>query len=154
MRRPGRPETGVVLRFVVDAVPKPQGSMRAGLRGGRVRVWHESGRELTAWRAWTYAAAIRAARTAGLTLPLDGPLAVSYEFRLPRPASVKRPLPCVKPDLDKLVRAVNDALGEPGTLGRVIAEDSRIVDVSASKRYAEAEGRGPGVTVTVRRWTS
>jgi Holliday junction resolvase RusA-like endonuclease len=58
-------------------------------------------------------------------------------------------VPATKPDLDKLQRAVGDALC-PSTGPGVLREDSRIVKwLSPEKVYAGT--RGPGVEITVVR---
>lgn len=77
-------------------------------------------------------------------VPLDEPVELIVNFYMPKPKSVNRPLPSVAPDLDKLVRAVGDALAIAG----VYADDSRIVRISARKLYAQ--GIEPGATIAVR----
>jgi len=65
----------------------------------------------------------------------DGAVAVHLEFYFYRPKSVsakKRPNPTVKPDLDKLVRSILDALK-----GVIYTEDARVCSVVASKHYAD-----------------
>ena len=76
--------------------------------------------------------------------PIDEPVELIVNFYMPKPASVKRPLPSVSPDLDKLVRSVGDALAIAG----VYTDDSRIVRISARKLYAQ--GIEPGATIAVR----
>lgn len=74
-------------------------------------------------------------------------------FYLVRPKSVplSRVYPSVKPDGDKLERAVFDAL----TIARVWRDDGRCVDGHWRKRYTpHVDHRGdqmPGVTVVLRR---
>jgi len=63
---------------------------------------------------------------------------------MPKPASVKRSLPSVSPDLDKLIRAVGDSLTDSG----VVTDDSRIVRISARKVYAQ--GIEPGASIVVK----
>jgi Holliday junction resolvase RusA-like endonuclease len=53
-------------------------------------------------------------------------------FYVPRPKTVTRKLPSVPIDLDKYLRGLGDAL----TIAGVIEDDSLIVDIIASKRYA------------------
>jgi crossover junction endodeoxyribonuclease RusA len=77
-------------------------------------------------------------------VPLDEPVELIVNFYMPKPKTVDRPLPSVAPDLDKLVRAVGDALAIAG----VYADDSRIVRISARKLYAQ--GIEPGATIEVR----
>ena len=76
--------------------------------------------------------------------PIDEPCELIVNFYMPKPASVKRSLPTVSPDLDKLIRAVGDSLTDSG----IVIDDSRIVRISARKLYAE--GIGPGATILVR----
>ena len=68
---------------------------------------------------------------------LDGPVAVEVAFFLPRGKTVKRKQPAVKPDLDKLVRAVLDAL-----TGYCYKDDGQVVRVVAVKEYADGQHTG------------
>ena len=76
--------------------------------------------------------------------PIDEPCELIVNFYMPKPASVKRSLPTVSPDLDKLIRAVGDSLTDSG----VVVDDSRIVRISARKLYAI--GIEPGATILVK----
>jgi len=76
--------------------------------------------------------------------PIDEPCELIVNFYMPKPASAKRSLPTVSPDLDKLIRAVGDSLTDSG----VVVDDSRIVRISARKLYAI--GIEPGATIEVR----
>jgi Holliday junction resolvase RusA-like endonuclease len=76
--------------------------------------------------------------------PMDGALEVELWFYLPRPSSVFREYPSVMPDTDKLVRAVGDGL----TNGGAIADDARIVDLHAYKRYSVDGWTGVHVTIS------
>jgi crossover junction endodeoxyribonuclease RusA len=75
--------------------------------------------------------------------PIDEPVALSVVFYLPRPKSATRSLPSVTPDLDKLIRSVGDSLTDSG----ILRDDSRIVRITAEKRYAD--DRGPGAVIGV-----
>jgi Holliday junction resolvase RusA-like endonuclease len=77
-------------------------------------------------------------------VPLDEPVELIVNFYMSKPVSVKRSLPSVAPDLDKLIRSVGDALAIAG----VYADDSRIVRISARKLYAT--GIEPGATISVK----
>lgn len=61
---------------------------------------------------------------------IDGPVSMQLTFRLTAPKSVRREHPTVRPDLDKLVRAVLDAL-----TGLAYKDDSQVVSIQASKTY-------------------
>lgn len=136
--------------FRVLGVPAPQGSKTAVVRGGKPRLLEggsTKGRE--AHQAWRTAVGweARAAAQRDGALPEDAPLTVVLAFFMPKPQS--RPKKAVwadrKPDLDKLIRATVDGLADGGLL----AHDSRIVSVTASKRYAEI-GEPTGALVDVR----
>jgi Holliday junction resolvase RusA-like endonuclease len=77
--------------------------------------------------------------------PLDGPLSVSLVFQIRPPQKPRWHLPAVKPDADKLTRAVFDALSTTATQQGVITDDARITSYSAAKVYHHT----PGVFVTI-----
>lgn len=76
----------------------------------------------------------------------DDQYSVSLSFLLPKPRSVKRAQPNVKPDIDKLCRSTLDAL----TVGKAIDDDARIIQLTASKTYA-SEAEQPGCYITVNK---
>lgn len=89
------------------------------------------------------------ARTAYKGPPLDGPLEACYKFYLRRPKKPSWDFPAGPPDLEKLIRAVNDALK-----GVLISDDSRIVryDKDTGKYWDDPrDERGPRVEITLRR---
>ena len=72
-------------------------------------------------------------------------------FTLPRPRSVpvhKRPRPKVRPDLDKLVRALLDALQ-----GIAFIDDAQVVRLEAVKEY-ENDKRAVGARIIVSEYAS
>lgn len=125
------------IAFIVRGTPAPQGSKRAFVVGNRARVVEDS-KKSAPWRDSVAAAAADAMNGA---LPIDVPVTVTVTFFFARPKSVKRPLPSVAPDVDKLARAVLDGL----TAGGVFTDDSRVVDLHAKKRYRDV----PGAEITV-----
>ena len=134
--------------FFVPGEPITEGSTRAFTSGQRVVVTHDRGPELDQWRLKVAHAAQAAAQDAGWEPRYDGPVAVTAAFFLPRPKSAKKRLvPHVKPDLDKLIRAVGDALApykQPG----VLKDDSRIVTWRATKDYNDAYKSGALIYVS------
>lgn len=126
------------ISFRVDGNPAAQGSMKHIGNGRLVSM----AKGLPKWRKLVIAAA---QETTGLDWdPLDGAVAVVVDFYLPRPKTTKFKLwPAGTPDLDKLQRAIGDAL----TMAGIIKDDARIVDWSARKRWAI--GCEPGAIVTV-----
>lgn len=138
------------VSFRVIGDPKGQGSKSAFVVNGRA-VMKESGeKELRPWRN-----AIRDAAKAALAEHgegcLVGPVAVRAVWRLnlpiSRPAHVRQfgSCPCaVSPDLDKLQRALGDALTQSG----LIEDDARIARWDVAKIEVQREWRG--VVVQVR----
>lgn len=121
-----------MIRFSVDGRPIQQGSMRYI---GNGRMIHNKSTELLAWRGLI---ALKA-QQAGC-VPINGAISIKLEFRVARPKSVKRALPIVAPDLDKYIRGCLDAL-----TGVAYIDDSQVVCITASKRYADE----PGVDIEV-----
>ena len=135
--------------FFVSGEPITEGSVRTFTSGQRTIVTHDRGRKLEWWRIRVAHAAEKAAKRAGWEPRHDGPVEVWAEFRLPRPKSVpkSRKHAQTKPDLDKLQRAIGDALA-PYKRPGVLRDDSRIVEWHAIKRYAD-DTHPAGVTVRV-----
>ncbi len=124
------------VRLDIPGTPVPQGSKTAFVVGGRA-VLAEANKRLKPWREHV----ARVARAQAGGFEFTGPVAVTLLFLFERPKSVKRALPSVKPDLDKLVRAIFDGLTAAG----VWTDDALVVDVRAVKRYAATSG----VVVTI-----
>ena len=121
----------------VSGTPAPQGSKRH-VGGGRMV---ESSKAVGPWRE-----AVRAEtqRTVHGCPPIAGPVNVAVTFYVKRPAghygtgrnasTIKLSAPrrpSVKPDLDKLARAVLDGLTEGGAFG----DDAQVVGLIAAKWY-------------------
>lgn len=132
-----------VISFTVPGVPAPQGS--------KTRWGTEDNPRTKPWRA---AVAIAAE---GQPM-LDGPLRLEVAFVFPRPKNhygtgrnagvLKRDVALfhnTKPDLDKLLRAIGDAL-----TGLVWRDDSQVAFVQARKIYGEQAC----AVITVRRITA
>ena len=131
-----------LLQFDVFGTAQPQGSSRAFVnkKTGRAIVT-SSNPNLKDWRNLISAGAREAMQ--GLP-PLDEPVRIAVAFYLPRPKSVKRDEPTVKPDLDKLVRAILD-----GLTNIVYRDDAQVIEVQASKQYVNEDRPAPVVAVTV-----
>ena len=133
-----------MITLRIDGNPAPQGSksFKGHARNGRA-ILVESSQNVKPWRA-TIAAAMRW-KMRGQT-PHHGPTHINLEFIMPRPKSApKRSTPPAtkRPDIDKLARAVLDAI-----TGIAIADDSQITRLHATKRIAEI-GEKPGVIITI-----
>jgi Holliday junction resolvase RusA-like endonuclease len=115
-------------------------------RPGTIVVSRTTGRPFLRKRNTAWATRIaEAAQAAAPPALLDGPLAATLVFRLPRPVSgpaAKRAWPTVRPDVERLASGVLDALQ-----GIVFPDDARIVRLELQKVYDGA----PGVQITVAR---
>lgn len=131
------------LTFFVPGVPIQQGSKVPGRRkDGTSFVREQTGPKLVLWRKEISRCA--AERWRGDVL--DEAVWLEVTFVMPRGKTVKRPLPTVAPDLDKLVRAVGDALK-----GIIYKDDCLIVKTVSMKVYTDKEERPePGALIRVR----
>lgn len=130
------------VEFTVHGEPQPQGSKTiVQQRGRRPRVI-EDNPETMPWR--NAVAAAGAAAMNGRQLR-SGPLRLRAVFVFPRPQAhfgtgrnagrlkPSAPVYCrTRPDVDKLLRAVGDAL-----TGVVFRDDAQLVIVGAEKHYGE-----------------
>jgi len=118
--------------------PAPQGSKKV-IRGRLI----EASKKLKPWRK-AIEDACQPYAEQNIYL---GPIRLEVDFYLPRPPSIKmtkRPYPIVPPDLDKLVRAVGDGVGQSGFIW---GDDSQVVEILARKFYAD--DRPSGATITI-----
>ena len=128
------------LTFDVIGRPSPQGSKKS-IGNNR---FVESSKFLPAWRRDVKQAAENAVTVNGWTRAA-GPVELEVMFYLDRPSSVstvKRPYPIVPPDLDKLIRGVQDSL-----TGVIYEDDAQIIRCLAWKVYADT--RVPGAFIRV-----
>lgn len=124
--------TGLV--FTVFGVPQPKGSTRAFMpKGARFPIVTSANPKNKNWQQLVAEAASRELNGTGTLL--EGPVELRVAFFLPRPQSLKKSITAhlKKPDLDKLVRSVKDALTQV-----VWRDDSQVVLISARKEYAAA----------------
>jgi crossover junction endodeoxyribonuclease RusA len=138
-------QPAVLVDVFVPGRPAPQGSKRyLGQHGGK-GITVEMSKKVAPWR--TDIRDALCARGTWCRIDAARPVAVQLQFVMPRPASApkRRTPPAVKrPDLDKLVRAVLDAIGSAG----IWHDDSQVVDLRATKRLAElAEPAGCHITI-------
>jgi crossover junction endodeoxyribonuclease RusA len=133
------------VEFFVPGKPAPQGSKRAfrNQHSGRIQLT-ESSKTVGPWRERV---ALTAHNEMGGRPLMGGAVSVLLDFVLPRPTSTPKtratPPAVKKPDLDKLARAVLDAITDV-----VIADDSQVTNLHATKRLAEI-GETAGVHIRV-----
>jgi crossover junction endodeoxyribonuclease RusA len=128
------------ITFDVIGRPAPQGSKKS-IGNNR---FVESSKFLPAWRKAVRVAAEEAV-IASMWARVSGPVELEVMFYLDRPSSVstvKRPYPIVPPDIDKLLRSVQDSL-----TGVIYEDDAQIIRVLAWKVYADT--RVPGAFIRV-----
>ena len=129
------------LYFTAFGDPAPQGSKN--VYNGRLV---EASKKLKPWRAAVADAVFRTFVATGDASQFTEPVIVYATFYLPRPKSVKRLLPSVPPDLDKLQRSLGDALSVDAG---VLADDSLIVQWVSTKLYADSQNAGVRVAIKV-----
>lgn len=120
-----------MIDFRVIGQPIPQGSMKV-IRGN---IIHSQGSALAAWRS-----SIALAARKQNAFPTREAVTMTMDFTVAKPRTVKRDYPTVPPDLDKLVRAVLDAL-----TAICYVDDSQVVELYAKKTY----GITPGVRIQI-----
>lgn len=144
------------LTINVIGTPVQQGSKTAGVaKNGKPYLRDSNDKELRPWRA-EVAGCVADAMRAVSWRTLDEPVEVAIAFFHPRPAGhygtgrnagiLKPSAPWWKstaPDVDKLTRAVLDAL----TTSRAIHDDARVARLVVDDLYANA-ATGARITIT------
>ena len=141
-----------MIQFFVPGLPAPQGSKNAfGIRNKAgeivgVNVVESSSKTLKPWRTDVKMYAHQAMKDVDAVI-LDGPVSLFCHFVMKRPVGTPKtrstPPAVKKPDLDKLVRAIGDAVK-----GVAYTEDSKVVEIVATKRIAEQHEQ-PGCFIRI-----
>ena len=135
----------MTIDFQVFGVPIPKGSMKSFMRPGMrfPIVTHDNLKS----RPWADGIRLQAQQHAPAGGPWDGAVELHATFYLPRPKSLPKRImyPTKKPDLDKLVRNLKDALK-----GVIYLDDAQVIHTVSAKHYATAEAP-PSVVVSLRR---
>jgi Holliday junction resolvase RusA-like endonuclease len=136
--------------FGVD--PAPQGSKKyVGTRrtasGANIPLIIESSPKLPAWRKAVSDAVKQAMIDSGDSSKFEGAVKLEAVFYYTRKPSVKRDLPTVPPDLDKVLRSLMDGITAKGE--GVWKDDAQVVRIEVSKKYAEGQS---GVAVTITKY--
>jgi Holliday junction resolvase RusA-like endonuclease len=135
--------------FTVYGLPVPQGSKNAIRQGPRTLIVERGRAKLNPWRGQIASTAAEL-----LDSPIAGPLEVELTFSMPRPKAhfrsgsraneLRDDAPVYlssRPDVDKLARAVLDAL-----TGVAFLDDGQVASLVCAKVY----GDRPGVAVAIR----
>lgn len=122
----GEAITGTNAQFFVTGRPVPQGSLKF-ING---RAIHVRANDLALWRADI----ANTARNAQITKAQEG-VEIHLTFIFKKPKTVTRIEPHLRPDIDKLARAVLD-----GLTGVAYDDDQQVVKLIAIKEYGDTEG--------------
>lgn len=129
---------------VVGVEPAPQGSKRY-LGNGR---FVEASKKLEPWRQAIAHAIKEMFKATGDDTPFTEACQVEVTFILPKPKTVKRELPTVPPDADKLARSLGDSV----SLERyavLVEDDSLICRWDIRKVYGTPETMGCSVQISL-----
>lgn len=133
------------LTVFVPGRPAPQGSKRHVGNG----VMVESSKAVKPWRQDVREAFLTTDGTPRARFDQGVPVLVRLVFVMPRPSGLPKtratPPHTKRPDVDKLERAVLDAIGSAG----VWHDDAQVTAVVKRKRYAEP-GESPGCHIHVQ----
>ena len=132
-----------IFKFWVPGIAVPEGNLSVSRHG---HIYHTDDKRLTEWRydiAWRARKLMRENN-----YPVHaGPVAIVVDFVQYRPKATAKSKPTPpaikKPDVDKLMRSVLDALTH-----HVYVDDSQVVDLHARKRIAH-HGEKTGATIEV-----
>lgn len=131
------------LTFQVHGEPIPQGSMRAFVPKGWSRaIITADNKKTKPWKQEVSGAAISAMDEAKFECSgKNVPFRLAVVFRFQKPKSTKKSVleKTTKPDIDKLIRSVLDAL-----TGIIWVDDSQVVEIHARKEF----GVQPGAKIT------
>lgn len=140
------------VRVWISGTPVPKGSAKylgKNRKTGKALVVQDNAKLQKVWAdaiGWTVGLAMKAEKQQKVTAGRPVQLTMRFQFKRPKKhmgegknkGKVKPSAPhfhTVKPDLDKLVRCVKDALS-----GIAYDDDNQVVAHSACKAYSEHEG--------------
>ena len=128
----------------VTGEPIPQGSKVAAVTKDGRAFMRDAHPGLKAWRENVAQATWRFMHQTFEIDPLQGAVSCTIWTYITRPKSVTRTYPHVKPDVDKLARAILDGLTDGGAWD----DDSQVVELSIRKAYATEDTR-PGALIHI-----
>jgi Holliday junction resolvase RusA-like endonuclease len=134
------------LAFTVLGAAQPKGSARGFIpKGWKRPIITSDNPKNKGWQQLVAEAASHAIQQELSFRLFEAAVSLDVTFYLPRPKSIRdRDVPHLKkPDLDKLVRSVKDALSKV-----VWQDDSQVTAIMAAKRYA-APGESPRAVIVV-----
>jgi Holliday junction resolvase RusA-like endonuclease len=135
------------ITITAHGTPKGQPRPKAFSRGGHARIYDPGTAE--GWKGQ-----IALAARGLIPAPLEGPLAVTMQFAMPRPkshytkAGLRTSAPKYHtgtPDADNLAKAVMDALTQLSAW----RDDSQVAVLAVCKRYTAFDGQPAGVVIQI-----
>lgn len=137
-----------MIAFRVYGIPQTKGSakgfvVRAKATGKLRAIITNDNSANKGWSESVSGEAHVARRSAGVAHAFFGAVWIDLRFHMKKPKSYPKTkeLPATKkPDLDKMIRSVKDAL-----TGIFYVDDSQVVELRASKQYSDA----PGVEIRI-----
>jgi Holliday junction resolvase RusA-like endonuclease len=123
------------ISFTVLGRPAPQGSMKAFMAGNHARVRSDN-KATMPWRQQVGQTALAMRPTPNIWAQRHVPVAIEmlFYFAPPKKLPKGRVRPAVKPDIDKLQRAIFDSMS-----GIMYMDDGQIVGVNTGKFYGLPE---------------
>lgn len=145
--------------ITVSGTPAPQGSMKSYGHGRlvpsspRLRPWREAVKQAALDAIETHNRRLHGEGGPNPLVTLYGPVSVEIHFTFNKPKSAPKtkvtyPITRSSGDLDKLCRAVLDALVDAG----IMRDDSQVIELTSTKGYAGDDGELdlPGAVIEVR----
>lgn len=120
-----------MIEITIAGEPKAQARPRFRFRGKGVYS------PKTDWYKTVYADLVKHYPN----LTLVGPLHMDIIFNMPKPKTLKRLYPDVRPDLDNLAKAVMDACNQ----AKIWHDDSQVIALTLVKMYSNT----PGAKITI-----
>ena len=120
------------LKFTVEGVPIPQGSMKAMLhKHSHFPIMISDNAKLRGWRKTVaQLAGLEMRKRDYIQIGKNVPVRLILDFYFDKPKSVKMIDKVTKPDLDKLIRSCGDSM-----TGIVYEDDSQVTEIVARKLY-------------------
>lgn len=134
------------LEIYIPGKAVPQGRPKFTRTGNGVRTYDP--KQSVDYKSWIKHCALQVMEKVGTQIiPRDIPLHMVLTVTITKPASVskRRLCPVTKPDLDNVLKTIQDALE-----GIAYQADQQIVSITATKRYADSGG----VTVVLTDWAA
>jgi crossover junction endodeoxyribonuclease RusA len=141
----------MIISFTVLGTPQSQGSVKAFIpKGWKRPVLTSDNPNLKSWRQGAASVAFAAMKQHGFPVSMAAvEIDATFYFAKPKSTSKRILHKITKPDCDKLVRALLDAL-----TGVVYADDSQVIGIVCRKRFGLPERVEVGIMalpVKVRR---